>query len=127
VIFDYYLVKLLTMDQSEDATRHNAALSKYFKTNRAEYNRVTVLVIYWRKSEEKFKEEGRQVGAFFDSKFNYNVEYFEIPNEDPELALDGRLNDLLLENKQDNCLLIIHYGGHGDDDDSQKRQLAWAL
>ncbi|EPE31318.1 Protein kinase-like (PK-like) [Glarea lozoyensis ATCC 20868] len=117
------------MDQDEDTTKHNAnaALSRFFKTNRAEYDTGTVLVVYWEECEEEFKEEGQQVGAFFSNKFNYNVEYFEIPREDPELALDSRLNELLLKNKKNDCLLIIHYGGHGDDDDAQKRQLAWAL
>jgi ribulose bisphosphate carboxylase small subunit len=112
------------MEEVESPARLNAVLSKYYKT-RTEYNSVTVLVIYWQEcSTSGFKEEGAKIGCLFSADFSYNVEYFEIPSIDSQLALD--VNKLLIENRRDDTLLIIHYGGHGDDDDEHKRQSVWA-
>jgi hypothetical protein len=114
------------MEGIESPTRLNAMLSKYYKT-RSEYSRVTVLVIYWQEcSTNGFKEEGRKVGSLFSTDFRYDVEYFEIPSSGSQLALDVRLNELLVANQGDDTLLIIHYGGHGDEDDERKRQSVWA-
>jgi transposase len=114
------------MEGVGDPARLNAILSKYYKT-RTDYDSVTVLVIYWKEcSTNGFKDEGAKIGRLFSGDFRYNVEYFEIPSTDCQLALDVRLNELLMANRQGDTLLIIHYGGHGDDDDEHKRQSVWA-
>ena len=109
----------------------NASLSKFFQT-RFEYDRVTVLAIYWQDSPHgsptaSYKQEAEKVGELFHTLFKYQVEYFEIPSIDSEAAFDSRLNILLATNNTENSLLILHYGGHGDPDEANDRQSVWAL
>ncbi|KAE9378751.1 hypothetical protein N431DRAFT_477922 [Stipitochalara longipes BDJ] len=114
------------MEGTEDQARLNADLSGYFKT-RADYQWVTVLVLYWQEcSISGFKEEGAKIGALFSGDFGFKIEYFEIPSSDSQFALKQRLHELLATNRRENNLLIIHYGGHGDDDEDHKRQSVWA-
>jgi len=114
------------MAAAEDPARLNDLLSRYYK-KRAEYDRVTVLVIYWQEcSNSGFKQEAIKIGALMSTAFKYSVEYFEIPSISSQLALDVRLNELLTANQQDGTLLIIHYGGHGEIDDDHDNQSVWA-
>jgi hypothetical protein len=117
------------MAGAEDSTRlkgPNDQLSRFFKT-RADYDRVTVLVIYWQEcTNSGFKQEAIKIGSLMKTAFKYNVEYFEIPSDRSQLALDVRLNELFTANQQDRTLLIIHYGGHGEIDDVHDNQSVWA-
>lgn len=114
------------MAGAEDPASLNKLLSKYYK-KRAEYDRVTVLVIYWQEcSNSGFKKEAINIGTLMKTAFNFTVEFFEIPSIGSQLALDVRLNELFTSNLQDGTLIIIHYGGHGEIDDDNDNQSVWA-
>ncbi|CAG8962190.1 hypothetical protein HYFRA_00005241 [Hymenoscyphus fraxineus] len=113
------------MADSDAQVRLNDQLSRYYK-KRIEYNHVTVLAIYWQEcSSAGYKDEAAKLGTLMKT-FNFHFEYFEIPSSDSQFALCVRLMELLAANRQDNTLLIIHYGGHGWIDDSHDNQSVWA-
>src|SRR4051794_30002072 len=94
----------------------NKSLEGRFKRT-TEYEFVAVLVIYWKDCREKgYKNEARAVEQLFSEDFEYSVEYYEIPAVDSELELDAKMNSYLREHRKAETLLIIHYGGHGNDD-----------
>ncbi|CAG8978568.1 hypothetical protein HYALB_00010531 [Hymenoscyphus albidus] len=109
------------MADSDAQVRLNDQLSRYYK-KRIEYDHVTVLAIYWQEcSSAGYKDEAAKLGTLMKT-FNFHFEHFEIPSYDSQFALYKRLVELLAANRQDNTLLIIHYGGHGWVDDNHDNQ-----
>jgi hypothetical protein len=83
-----------------------------------DYDAVAVLVIYWKKCNDKgYKDEAHEDGELFSKDFGYSVQYYKIPTIDSELEIDARINNYLRDNRKVETLLIIHYGGHGNADD----------
>lgn len=92
------------------------------------YESVFVLVVNWKESDcPGFKEESDKVGELFASSFSYTVEKYTIPSEGSQLTLDSKINEVIKHHGA-RSLLIVHYGGHGDSDDSEKdnRMSVWA-
>lgn len=101
------------------------------------YEIVHVLLIYWRDGHEGYRMEGQRLREYLEHELGYiDVEEYPIPAEDSYLALDGYIGGSILKinqlvaKKQSSALLIIHYGGHGDEDDDkslgQERRSVWA-
>lgn len=118
-------------------TRVNQQLLGAFHPPRKRYKSVQVLTIYWEKSgqsEEKpdnrpFAQEASAISTVFTDAFGFYVHPpFEIPPTKSQLALDNRIGDLILKAGDPENLLIIHYGGHGDEDNGEDRQreAVWA-
>ena len=104
------------------------------RSSTAEYGYIKVLLLFWAGSTPEhasFQEEGRRLGKFFSDKFNFPVAEFPIPSVLPQLQLTERIaSEIVVASKEvqarrDPSLLIIHYGGHGDEDDEERRAI-WA-
>ena len=105
----------------------NTALKPEGWQSNNKYKSVSVLVIYWEDSDnEGFRREGHQIGNLFEQKLHYNVYYFSIPTKNSHMKLDERINEFLRDYGDPNQLMIIHYGGHGDEDVSAGRLAVWA-
>lgn len=87
------------------------------------YESVWVLVLWWEDGDYPgFKTEAKEMVELFTTSFNFSVEQFPIPSKRSQLALDGRVSQFLLDHAAEGSLLIIHYGGHGDEDNDRARQ-----
>lgn len=93
------------------------------------YDVVSVLGIYWEEGGKEYREESKKLLDFLKDKFGYkDCKGFAIPSENSHLELDIFVNQSIVQiNRQlkqhQSGLLIIHYGGHGDEDaDKAKRQ-----
>jgi len=94
-----------------------------------EYQTVQVLLLYWDESDDAgFQTEAYDMGRVFEHGFRYTVNYFAIPTASPQLLLSHRITELLIGNRDSHTLLIIHYGGHADEDrlgPESCRQAVW--
>ncbi|KAL2065985.1 hypothetical protein VTL71DRAFT_2056 [Oculimacula yallundae] len=116
----------------ESKNRFNQQLSARFPVSN-DYSHVHVLLIYWEscdipKEEKNFRDEADDLERLFKIDFHYDVSHFAIPSEESQLALEGAIIQFMLK-RSPNTLLIIHYGGHGDPDDTageHRRQAVWA-
>lgn len=94
-----------------------------------DYDDVMVLILYWKDGDDPgFKAEADKLQRFFEENFrDYLVERFEIPSERSYLKLGEFLSNRLLLPNSRRSLTIIHYGGHGDEDqDNGRRRCVWA-
>ena len=84
------------------------------------YNEVRVLLICWEDSGQKEFEQqllGLQK-EFKEYGFNIEEEPYKIKSEQPYRRLAARLQEFL-EYDREGTLLIIYYGGHGQNDEDQ--------
>jgi hypothetical protein len=105
------------------------------------YAAVKAVILYWENSDrlEDYVKEARKVESFF-KELNFETELYPIPKNDSQIEVRGFITQqqVLLTRRMSTlgapCLLIIHYGGHGDKDDdkhytgpggSQKRRAVW--
>ncbi|TVY84252.1 hypothetical protein LSUE1_G001353 [Lachnellula suecica] len=102
------------------------------------YACVKVLILYWVGGDPGFEVEGRELGQLFADKetFNFAVEEFAIPRSNSCLELKQSIIRSILDlssyadEKRGASLLIIHYGGHGDQNDDkhkgEEQRSVWA-
>jgi len=105
------------------------------------YAAVKALVLYWENSDRlsEYRGEARKVKSFFE-KLNYETELYPIPDTNSQLAVHAFIAKQMVSLADSMsilgapCLLIVHYGGHGDKDDDrhyagpggpQKRRAVW--
>ena len=121
-------VRCRRMEVGTVQQRLDLALKRRTLEYKNQYESVSVLVLYWEKSDNPgFEKEARDVGNLFDQRCGYTVRYFPIPSVQSHLCLDEELTDFLKEyGRGKNRLIIIHYGGHGDEDVSGGKQAVWA-
>ena len=88
-----------------------------------DYTTIRVLLLYWDceevddRNKATFKSEAYGLESYFRSQLNYNaVEHFPIPTSDSQLSLSNKIGQTLISANDPSSLLIIHYGGHGDED-----------
>ena len=109
--------------------RLNKALEGRFDRT-LKYTSVQVLVLYWEESDDPgFEMEAKDVGHLFEREFFYVVEYYPIPKISSQLMLNRKITDFLIAHNNPDKLLIIHYGGHADEDrggKDQYRRAVWA-
>lgn len=99
------------------------------------YAYVKVLLIHWQVKTEQdaaFCEEGRLLGNVFSGTFRYDVQEFPIPLVNPQLSLQHRItHEAFLASEaargsNAKALLILHYGGHGDNESGHDGRSVWA-
>ena len=105
-------------------------------SNLSAYTAVKVLILYWEHGNEGFRKEGQSLGTLFSKRFQYNVEEFSIPSEESYLNLHNFVITSLLnvakvaKESRGLPLLILHYGGHGDQNDDklkgEEKRSVWA-
>jgi hypothetical protein len=96
-----------------------------------EYHSVNVLLIWWEDSDlPGFKSEAQDLEKVFSECFGFSVQHYSIPSKQSQLSLERKIINVILDHCSKGSLLIIHYGGHGDEDDDrtlkQERQSVWA-
>ncbi len=100
------------------------------------YSYAKVLILYWQDGHEDFRKEGQELGQMLKELFQYAVEEFAIPTSQSYLQLHNFVTQSMLhvtksaEEKRGAPLLIIHYGGHGDQNDDkikgEEKRSVWA-
>lgn len=105
------------------------------------YAVVRVVALYWQDSDrlEDYVREARMVESFFNG-LKFDTQVWAIPGKDSQIEMCRFIAEqqLFLSRQMDllkaPCLLIIHYGGHGDKDDDihytgpggpQQRRAVW--
>jgi hypothetical protein len=101
-----------------------------------DYTAVKVLILYWQDGIDGFREEGQLLGRLFEEKFQYCVDEFAIPTKRSYRQLQQFVSKSLLaleeqaDATQGASLLIIHYGGHGDENNDtrqgEEKRSVWA-
>lgn len=96
-----------------------------------EYQSVWALLLWWEDGDlPGFKTEAEDVKELFTKSFNFSVETYSIPSKQAQLSLEAKIIHFILEHGSGGSLLIIHYGGHGDEDNDRmrerERQSVWA-
>jgi hypothetical protein len=109
-------------------TRLNRELQERLGEDRnREYDNVEVYLICWEDGDQDFKGEAQRMELLFRDRLGYPVSYYMIPSEASHLRLQEKIVTLALRRKTPRSLTVIHYGGHGDDDDENDRKKAvWA-
>jgi hypothetical protein len=105
------------------------------------YAAVKAVILYWEESDMlgAYVGEAKMVETFFQ-KQNFETELYPIPTKNSQTEVCSFIahQNKDLARRMDvldaPCLLIIHYGGHGDKDDDihydgpggrQKRRAVW--
>ena len=126
------------MDNQVDEALKARINERLKNTSVTDYAYVKVLLLYWEASgpgaaEENiaFQNEGRELGEFLSTHFQYAVEEYAIPFEFSQLSLQRRVaEEVIMASRSaqagQKALLIIHYGGHGDEDEDPERRSVWA-
>ena len=98
--------------------------------HRNRYFGAAVLALYWEAAEEGYRKEATDVADFFREKLHYNAETFPIPSDNSHKALSNCINNFIVCHDAEEKLLLIHYGGHGDEnadrDNDDERRSVWA-
>lgn len=123
----------------EDESSKRVLAEGLEKPLRNGYAAVRVLILYWKEDSRMtdYKEEAKNVSDFF-SALQYEIRVYEIPTDDShEATLDMIYEERKhmqqrIKSLSAPCLLIIHYGGHGDKNDGkdsegrlQERRAVW--
>jgi hypothetical protein len=102
-----------------------------------DYEYVKAVILFWEESDkpDAYRKEAESLGSLFQDEFRFDVEYYPIPIEEAHTSVLGFINDhvktlnIRMKKTGSPCLLIIHYGGHGDPDDDkrqgQERRSVW--
>jgi len=100
------------------------------------YEVVRFLGLFWEDGHPSYREESRALGDYFKRTFGYtDGEEFPIPSQESHEALAACVAQFILNmnrqvKDQRSGLLIIHYGGHGDEDgneaEGQEQRSVWA-
>ena len=96
-----------------------------------EYSAANVLLLYWQDADNSgFKQEADELGTTFRADFRYTVHHYAIQSEKSYLRLKSTISTFLVDHGGPDTLLIIYYGGHGDENNNRARnelrQSVWA-
>ncbi len=92
----------------------NKTLEGHYRHGKTGYKRVGVLFLSWEEDDMQCKAtEVDELRNLFDKEFNYETDYFLIPKDRWQTALQKRIADMFYEYDSPDCLTIIYYGGHG--------------
>ncbi|KAL3422352.1 hypothetical protein PVAG01_06508 [Phlyctema vagabunda] len=91
----------------------NTAISEGMESRK--YDKVTVLPLLWEDGLRDLVDEMEDLRLSFSEYFDdYNVEpIWEIPLDQPDLALYTKIIEICTVHNKQNELVIIAYGGHG--------------
>lgn len=132
---DHELPNMSSQDEGYEVSFKETLNKKLSRSATADhYSYVKVLLLYWEVKTEQdadFRKEGRLLGNLLAKTFNYSVQEFPIPLVHPQLSLQRRITEEIIlaseaaRSSNAKALVVIHYGGHGDDRDKQGRSV-WA-
>jgi hypothetical protein len=88
------------------------------------YKGVHVLLLSWQLADSGFHEQLEELKKVFEDYYHYTTYDKLIPKNDAQRSLDNILSEFLAYDDDEN-LLILYYGGHGDIDNV--RQAVWKL
>lgn len=92
----------------------NKTLEGHYRHGKTGYKRVGVLFLSWEEDDMQCKEtEVDALRNLFVEEFKYETDYFLIPKDRWQTALQKRIADLFYEYDSPDCLTIVYYGGHG--------------
>lgn len=83
-----------------------------------DYDFAQVLALHWAETDQDFESEAYKIKYFFKSDLGYDVSHFAIPEANSTLELTQAIDHFLHQEKSPRTLHIIHYGGHGDEDNN---------
>ena len=117
------------MDPHMWETRLTDELNRDFE-NGNDYIRGSLLSLYWQQADHAgYKDESDKVIRFFAS-MGFQSAVYPIPSENSHIELLSRIIDLIKSQGKPGCLIVIHYGGHGDADNDRgmdrELQAVWA-
>ncbi|KAL2037597.1 hypothetical protein N7G274_009710 [Stereocaulon virgatum] len=104
----------------------NKTIGGHYRHGKTGYREVGVLCLTWKDDDMQCKaSEVDQLRDLFDQEFNFKTDYFEIPSNRWQTALQKKLSDFCWEYDSPDCLGIIYYGGHGyEGTDTKKFKLS---
>ncbi|KAL9015742.1 MAG: hypothetical protein Q9185_006882, partial [Variospora sp. 1 TL-2023] len=89
------------------------------------YTSVHVLLLRWAEDDLNVLEELTILKGVFETQFRFATEQWDIPSQNSTRALQSKLYDFQDAHQDENELLIVYYGGHGDADRRRGRSI-WA-
>ncbi|KAL2048907.1 hypothetical protein ABVK25_010859 [Lepraria finkii] len=98
--------------------------------NGNDYIGGSLLSLYWQQADNAgYKDESDKVVQFFGS-MGFDTAVYPIPSENSHIELLSRIISLIKSQGKPGCLVVIHYGGHGDADNDRgmdrEAQAVWA-
>ena len=98
---------------------------------RNKYQGAAVLALYWEAADDAgYEKEATDVVSLFRDKLHYHAEAFAIPSNKSQKALSKRIIDFIDVHDGEERLLVVHYGGHGDENADRalddERRSVWA-
>ena len=79
-----------------------------------------MLLLRWAEDDLGTKKETDMLEHLFRTKFKYETETAVIPSENSQLKLSLIASQFVYEHDDKSNLLIIYYGGHGVEQESNK-------
>jgi hypothetical protein len=92
------------------------------------YEVVKFLGLFWEDGHQSYRDEAEELQGYFAKTFGFtNGDQFPIPTSDSHLKLSTVIGNSIVSmheqmGDQQSGLMIIHYGGHGDEDADQARK-----
>lgn len=77
------------------------------------YLQVRCLLLDWEDDDLGCRREINELEQVFRDRFDYSVENWRIPSQNPKSQLLSKLQDFVAKGPTENELLIVYYGGHG--------------
>jgi hypothetical protein len=109
------------MDENLKGTLNEHLVGEFRSSDH--YTDVWVLVLWWEDGDYPgFKIEGEDIKNIFEQGYRFAVETYSIPSKRSQICLDNRISQFIIDHDEDGSLLILHYGGHGDEDDGHGRE-----
>lgn len=98
--------------------------------NGNDYTCGSILSLYWQEADDAgYRDESDKVVQFFGS-MGFDTAVYPIPSENSHIELLTRIINLIKSQGKPGCLVVIHYGGHGDADNDRgmdrESQAVWA-
>lgn len=104
-------------------------LNRHYE-NGNDYIGGSLLSLYWQDADNTgYKDESDKVVQFFGS-MGFDTAVYPIPSENSHIELLSTVINLIKNQGKPGCLVVIHYGGHGDADNDRgmdrEAEAVWA-
>ncbi|KAI4134407.1 MAG: hypothetical protein LQ341_006025, partial [Variospora aurantia] len=99
------------------------AIYTSFPRRTTPYTSVHVLLLRWAEDDLNVLEELTILKWVFENQFRFATEQWDIPSQNSTRALQSKLYDFQDAHQDENELLIVYYGGHGDADRRRGRSI----
>ncbi|KAL8647832.1 MAG: hypothetical protein Q9226_006266 [Calogaya cf. arnoldii] len=100
------------------------AIANSFPRPKTLYTSVHVLLLRWAEDDLNVQHELTTLMNVFNNQYSFATEQWDIPSQSPTRALQTKLYDFQNSHQNEDELLIVYYGGHGDAD--RRGRSIWA-